>query len=385
MKNDPFPFQSYQKKDAPDRRRKHGFISPRKVEDRWNFYRKGMYVERRRHGLPGWLLPLLALLLIVVMVFWGVPTIISRLQAVINADQGQTDNQVNLLYGEDTWTVSKPVADVFDSDDLKAGRVTQALYNEPVRILSRDCAFGFAQVRLQDGTEGFMFLKDLADSRESIEPDLSSYRLVVAANTKRIMSHASSGTLLVEVVMGTVLFADYRGDGISRVRLPDGSEGWISDDGVIVLPPLGQIEPVAEGARYFCSTALAFNKVTVLQNGQSIYGVSTTGIARLAAAINGVTLPRSLAGQALSGQGISLSLDEETGLADLEQILPGDLVFLSAAAGNNEGQPESLAICVDRNQVLYARPGQTSIKLIDLTQNIDLWQRIITVRRLFPR
>ena len=385
MKNNPFPFQSYQKKAVADRRQKHGFVMPRKVEDRWNFYRKGMYVDRRKRGLPGWLLPLLALLLIVVLVFWGVPTIITRMQSIIDADQGQTDNQASLLYDVDTWAVCRPVADVFDSDDLKAGRVTQALYNEPVRILSRDCAFGFAKVRLQDGTEGFMFLKDLADSRDSIEPDLFSYRLVVAANTKRVMSHASSGTLLVEVVMGTVLFADYRGDGISRVRLPDGSEGWVSDDGIIVLPPLGPIEPAAEGARYFCSSAMAFNKVTVLQNGQSIYGVSTTGIARLAAAINGVTLPRSLAGQALSGQKISLVLDAETGLADLKQVLPGDLVFLSAASGNEDAQPASLAICVDQNQVLYARPGQTSIKLIDLTQNIDLWQRIVMVRRLFQQ
>lgn len=385
MKNNPFPFQSNQKKSAAGRRQKRGFVSPRKVEDRWNFYRKGLYVERRRRSLPGWLLPLLALLLIVGLVFWGAPAVITRLQSMINANQGQTDNQADLLYGDDTWAVSKPVADVFDRDDLKAGRLTQALYNEPVRILTRDCAFGFVQVRLQDGSTGYMMLKDLADSRESIEPGRFSYQLVVAAGTKRIMSHASSGTLLVEVVMGTVLFADYRGDGISRVRLPDGSDGWISDEGVIVLPPEGQVEPASEGAKYFCNSAMTFNKATALQNGQSIYGVSTTGIARLAAFVNGVTLPRSLAGQAQSGSKINLVPDAATNLVDLEQILPGDLVFLADSADQENTQPAALAICVGKNQVLFARPGQTSIRLLDLTQNIDLWQRIVLVRRLFPQ
>lgn len=374
---------SESKKKRPDRRNRQGFVPPRQVEDHWNLYRKEIYVARPGRGLPAWFLPFLTLVLIIVIVFWIAPAIINHLQSSKTAGQEQQGNQASLLYDENTWTVSNAVADVFASDDLKADRVTQALYNEPVKILSKDCTYGFAQIQLNDSTKGFMLVKDLADYRDSIEPDLFRYKLIVSAPSKRIMSHASQGTLLVEVMMGTVLYADYRGDGISRVKLPDGSAGWISDDGVVILSPHGKIKPPADGAKYFCSTALAFNQVTKLENGQSIKGISTAGIARLAALVNGLELPRSVAAQSKYGQAVTLAKNKETGLVKLELIKSGDLVFFANSSSEKDKTPDTLAICIDQNQVLYVRPGQTSIKLIDLTQNKDLWKQIFLVRRLF--
>ncbi len=151
--------------------------------------------------------------------------------------------------------------------------------------------------------------------------------MVVAETTKRILSHARRGTLLVEVPMSTVLFADYRGNGIARVALPDGQIGWLSESGMVVLASDGQIQQVADGERYFSSTALAFNQITHLPNGQSIYGVSTVGIARLAALVNGLSLPHRLEDMAGSGNPVRLEIDEQTGLYDLTAILPGDLIF----------------------------------------------------------
>jgi len=388
MNNQPMPFNNGRQSPEPGRRgkaRNQGFVPPRQVEDHWRFYRKGLYVTRPGRSLPAWLIPLIALLLIVVLVFWGAPTVITRIRMALNAGQDNGQDQASLLYDASTWTVGRSVADVFDKDDIKAGRITQALFNEPVSILSTDCVYGFVQVRLSDGTEGYMLKEDLADSRDSIEPDFFTYKLVIAATTKRVMSHASKGTLVAEVMMGTILFADYRGDGISRVRLPDGSYGWVSDEGVIVLPALGQIDPPADGARYFCTTALAFNQVTVLQNGQSIRGISTVGIARLAGAVNGIALPRTLLDLSRSGTAVELAKTEETGLINLDTLKAGDLVFLAAAYnGPDVPQPSDMAIYLGSGQILYAQSGQSSIRLIDLTQNTDLWQRLILARRLYP-
>jgi len=364
------------------RQQKKGYQDPKKIEDHWDIFSQNVYVETSRRNIPAWLLPLIVLLLLVLLIFWAAPTVITRIQAFLHIGVYENDEPPSLLYGDDTWTVGKSVANVFTADDLKAGRLTQALYNEPVLILTSDCAPGFVQVRLSDGSQGFMRTSDLINSRSSIEPDLFSYKLVIAETTKRIMSHASQGTLLAEVPMGTVLFADYRGNGISRVALPGGQTGWISDDGVIILEPTSQILPVADGARYFCSTALAFNQITVLPNGQSVYGISTAGIARLAGAINGIALPRLLPDLAASGQPVDLQVNEETGLIETDSIKAGDLVFLRDQAGNSE-QATDMGVCVADGQILYAGPGQTSIRLVDLAANPDLLKRILFVRRLY--
>jgi hypothetical protein len=383
MEYKPFSMTPAKNRQKQDRRQSKGFVQPRKVEDYWKFYKKGLYITRPGRGLPAWLLPLSALILILALVFWAAPAAINRIKLSRNAAAQQGEDQISLLYGKETFTIGKPVADVFDRDDLKAARLSQGLYNEPVSILSQDCAYGFVQVRFEDGLEGYMLLEDLVNSRNSIEPDLFSYKLIVAASSKRVMSHASKGTLLVEVMMGTVLYSDYRGNGISRVSLPGGGTGWISDDGVIVLGPLEQVsQPAVDAARYFCNSAMAFNQITVIENGQSIRGISLVGIARLAGFVNGLKLPRTLAGLSASGLAVALEKDEATGLVKLDQIQEGDLVVLSRAG--NASMPGSLAICTGPNLILYARPGRAAISLLDISQNTDLWQRILYVRRLYP-
>ncbi len=364
------------------RQTQRGSARLRKVEDNWNFYKKGLYITRPGRGLPAWLLPLSALLLIVALVFWGAPAAVNRIKQARAASGDPLDGPVTLLYGPPTRTVREPVADVFDRDDLKAGRLTQVLYNEPVLVLSEDCAYGFVQVRLADGLEGFMLRDDLADNRESIEPGYFQFKLVVTATSKRIMSHARKGTLLVEVMLGTVLFADYRGSGISRVRLPDGGSGWLSDDGVIILQPDAAVSrPATDAVRHFCNSAMAFNQITSLENGQSIRGISTVGIARLAGFVNGLQLPRSLAGLAQSGEPVPFQRDPVSGLADLNTMLPGDLIFLAAA--DDPDRPGSLAICTAPGMVLYARPGRSTVALLDLAQHPELCEKVILIRRLF--
>lgn len=361
------------------KKNKQGFQPPRQVEDLWNLYKKDVYVEKPPHNIPPWLLPLIIFLLIVVIIFWAAPTVLQRVQSRNQDQEGQ--ETVALAYGKDIFTVAVPIADVFDRDDIKGRRVTQALYNEPVSVSTEPAAYGFSPVTLQDGTAGYMLTEELSSNHQSIEPALALKKVIVSTSSKRIMSHATKGTLLVEVMMGTVLYADYQGDGILRVQLPDSQQGWISDEGVIVLPADGTIETTTEGARYFCSSAMTFHRATVLDQGQSISGISMTGAVRLAAFVNGIILPRSIEGQMAAGQAISLTNVADTGLPDLSGLLPGDLVFLRESALSD--QVTQVAICMESGQFLLMKNHASSISLVDPAQDTDLQSRIAAVRRLF--
>lgn len=368
---------------------KHGFRPPRKVEEYWNLYKKAIYVEKPQRRLPAWFFPLLALVLIIALVFWAAPMAISRLQGSFGRSDDNPE-QIKLIYDSDTWVVKKPVADLFQDDDLKSGRITQALYNEPVKVTESKTQWGFKHVILSDGSSGYMLNDDISDYRQSIEPSLALFKVTVISSSKRIMSHARSGTLLTEVMMGTQLFSDYRGDGILRVHMPEGGYGWVSEDGLLIMDPEENVQTPDDGARYFCSSAMAFHHVTVLEQGQSMAGASIPGVTRIAALVNGVILPRGIEYQMQVGNKIDLAYlqpdDEESDSKalqpDLSSLAAGDLVFADDKA--NPGTPVSMAIVMENGQFLMSPTTKTSIELVDPTIIPDWTERIISVRRIFP-
>ncbi|NLW11431.1 MAG: C40 family peptidase [Clostridiaceae bacterium] len=386
-----------------------GFRPPKKIEEYWNLYKKDIYVEKPDRRMPPWFAPLIVFLLIVALIFWAAPMALSRLQIDIGKDDGE-GNTVEYLYDDSFRAVRQPVADIFVQPDIKSRRLAQALYNEPVQLQNENLTWGFNQVRLPDGTSGYMLSSDLSADKDSLEPGLGFFKVIVVQSAKRIMSHARSGTMLVEVMMGTELIADYRGDGILRLRLPDGQFGWASENGMMVIDAEQDIEIAPDGARYFCSSAMTFHSVTVLAKGQSRSGISTEGIARIAGIVNGIALPRSMKEQMSSGQPVPLEYeslptqnedetDDNTESSDtdteetaegpvqktplkLDILQPADLVFADDAA--NPGEPVSMAIVMENGQFLMARPDRQSIQLVDPLQMPGWTERIIAVRRLYP-
>lgn len=356
------------------------FEPPMHIDKHWPIYRENVFVDRKQHRLPFWAAPLITLLAIVIVVFYVAPTI-SRRIINLTHNRDSEGQQISRSYDEMNRVVSSPIADLYESADIKAKRMTQVLYNEPVTLFDVKTTYGFRQVELSDGTVGFMRESDLSTYCDAAEPGLAINKLVVATGSKRIMSHAKTGTLIVEVVMGTVLYADYRGDGISRVLLPSGGSGWISDDGLIILPPDGKVQPVANGARYFTTTSLSFLNVTLLNKGMTVYGASIPGIARVSAAVNGVTLPRIMSDQMTSGNPVNLVRDQETDLVKTSILLPGDLLFFGQTP--DAATPSRMAICISENSLLVENQGRSSIRLLDPAKDETFWSNLIAIRRIF--
>ena len=215
----------------------------------------------------------------------------------------------------------------------------------------------------------------------SCEPDLHLFKLVVADISKRVMSHASNGTLIAEVNMNTVLYADVKRDGVYQVQLPNGESGWISSSGVIEL---GINEETAEvGVRYFVSSVLTMVNATYLDGGVTNRGISIQGLAYVAAGVNGVPIPRELKDQIDCGTEVKLEYDVVTGELLIDSIIPGDIVFLSDPYRPNSREPYESAICTNSGVLLMRSKTGTSIKLCKFDADSELVDRIITVRRVF--
>ena len=291
------------------------------------------------------------------------------------------DEDPVLIYDDSYRVVKSYCTSVMQKADIKSQRITQLLMNEPVHLMEEESENGYVLVRSMDNIVGYVREDDLSSDMSSCEPELHQYKLVIADMSKRVMSHASSGTLIAEVMMNTVLYSDVKRDGVYQVTLPNGETGWISSSGVVEL---GLDEETANsGVRYFVSSALMMVNSTYLQGGLTKRGISMQGLVYVSASVNGVKLSREMDSQIQEGHPVQLEYDAVTRDLLLESIHPGDLVFLSDPYHPENKHPYEVAICTDTGVLLMRDQRGTSIKLRNFTAHSDLVKRIIEVRRVF--
>lgn len=369
------------KKDEGVSNKIHIFGEAQDVHKVWDLSDKDAYIQRRWHRkIPRFILPTLIIVMLAALIFWILPGIVNRYSST-GEEQQQEETAPIRVFDTSTRVVTVYAANLMSSDDIKSELVTQVLYNEPVTVLDTICKEGFLHIRTQDGKEGYLVDTSLSDKLDSVEPNLHKYKLVVSDVSKNIMSHASNGTLLIKAMMNTVLYADMRGNGVYQVSLPDGETGWVGSSGVIEL---GLNDPVKKiSVRYFVSSVLSFVNVTRIDHGITMKGMSVEGLAYVTAAVNGVTLPRTMEEQMAEGERVDPTYDEVTGLLDISSILPGDLVFLNDPKNPTSAAPYEMAICTDSGSLLMASKSRTTIRIVTLTDNEELAARIIAVRRIF--
>ncbi len=260
-------------------------------------------------------------------------------------------------------------------------RIAEVFYNEPVRYIS-DSENGYCKIQTMDGLIGYVKAASLLDEMDSVEPDIHQYKLIVSDPSKNIMTHASNGTLIQKVMMNTVLYADIKREGVYQVALPGGDSGWIGSSGVIELPTRGDTEEVS--SRYFVSSVLTFVNAKYIENGMSIDGASVNGAVYVSAEINGIEIPRTMEGQAETGIEVVPDLDAVTGQIRIDQILPGDILFLSSPKkAPGDTQIYEMAVCTDTGTLFMLSPARTTIRLRNFESGDDICERIITIRRIF--
>ncbi len=345
--------------------------------DMWGLGRRDSTVQIKSHTiLIRFIAAILVTAIIIASVFVILPKTLPELFRGTNIELF-VQKEVNLMYDDSYRVVNVTATNVLTRPDNTSARITQVLYNEPVQVID-DSDAEYTKIRTEDGIEGYVRTADLIDDTSSVEPDLHEYMLVISDTSKNVMTHASQGTLITQVMMNTVLYSDIKRDGVYQVSLPGGETGWVGSSGVIEIEPRSSIEVVS--SRYFVSSALSLVNATYFENGITKQGISVNGLVYVCSCVNGIVMPRTLEEQMAAGVSVPLEYDAVTGDLMIESIIPGDLVFLRSPTGIGEYDE---AICTDTGTLIMRSEAGTTIRLRNFTADSDIASRIVSVRRVF--
>ena len=356
-----------------------------KAEDMYDTWglgdREASVKTRRKNLLAGAAIAAVVVILVVASVFYILPAVLPGFFKGSNIELF-VEKPVNLIYDDTYRVVRKSVSDVMSEPSPSSERVTQVLYNEPVKILADNMGDGYTLIKTVDGIEGYVKSSDLLSGTDSVEPDLHEYKLIVSETSKNVMTHVSQGTLITQVMMNTVLYADVKRDGVYQVSLPGGGTGWIGSSGVIEISPRAEIEEVS--CRYFVSSALSFVNSVYKENGITMNGMSVSGMTYVCSCVNGISMPRTLEGQMQMGTEVTLEYDVVTGELITDDIIPGDLVFFEVV-GTDGSEEYEMAVCTGTGTLLMVSSSGTTMRLVDFGPESSLCDKIVTVRRVFSQ
>ncbi len=345
--------------------------------DMWGLGKRDSTVQIKSHRmLIRFIAAILITAIIIASVFVILPRTLPELFRGTNIELF-VQKEITLMYDDSYRVVNVTVTNVLRRADNTSPRLTQVLYNEPVQVIEESDG-EYTKIRTSDGIEGYVRSTDLIADTSSVEPDLHEYMLVISDTSKNVMTHASQGTLITQVMMNTVLYSDIKRDGVYQVSLPGGETGWVGSSGVIEIEPRSSIEVVS--SRYFVSSALSLVNATYFENGITKQDISVNGLVYVCSCVNGIVMPRTMEEQMEMGVSVPLEYDAVTGDLMIESIIPGDLVFLRSPTGIGEYDE---AICTDTGTLLMRSDAGTTIRLREFTADSDLASRIVSVRRVF--
>ncbi len=355
------------------------------MQDKWGLSEKQATLGGvRKRKLLGLIIAVAVFIFLLVGVFYILP----RLSNIVPDFFKGTNIElfakpvINLEFEDSSYRVviDSTVA-LMSAPEASSDRIAEVLFNEPVTYISPS-RNGYCKIKTSDGLTGYVKDSSLIDETDSIEPDNHQFKLIVSDPSKNIMTHASNGTLIKKVMMNTVLYGDIKREGVYQVALPGGTIGWIGSSGVIELSPRAETEEVS--SRYFVSSVLTFVNAEYIKNGMSIDGASVNGVVYVSAEVNGIAIPRTMAEQAKAGVEVIPEPDAVTGEIMIDQILPGDILFLSSPK-KSSGDKEiyEMAVCTDTGTLFMLSPARTTVRLRNFESGDEICNRIITIRRVF--
>ncbi|HHW56937.1 MAG TPA: SH3 domain-containing protein [Clostridia bacterium] len=233
--------------------------------------------------------------------------------------------------------------------------ITQLNLNDIVTVLEQQN--GWYKVRLSDGREGWVFGKYVAVRSLSNVSRGDSERTekvgIVTGNYVNLRSEGSlSGGVIMQLTKNTIVDVLDQQNGWYKVKLADGTEGWIYGEYLSVRSSSNVsrgeadrnlVDNLIEYAKTFLGTKYVYG-------GSTPAGFDCSGFVQYVFKHFGFSLPRTADDQATIGEKVNR-----------EDLQPGDLVFfktLGSQVINHVG------IYIGNGQFIHASSGASKKKVV---------------------
>lgn len=301
---------------------------------------------------------------------WGIRLFI--LIAMLMTGCGTRDIPVTkneqLLSGitpESAAVITEAVVDVFDKPDIYSTRITQALFNQVIKVVAEKNSW--TQINLLDGTTGWVKTKYTSRDIDCVTDGGINNRIVVTAKSVDVYSGTNNNVKYKQIVMGTELYSFGKTKTGYDVLLPGNKRGWVEEGGVIAVPISDNVIPKTSRDD-FIQTIQKFEGTIYIIGGISRWGIDSSGLIYVCSRINGVEVPRQLEAM------------QKTGTQVLEnELQAGDLLLFSSDSTKKDTC--DVGVYIGQNQFIHSSP--TKGVITETLEDSYFRDRVSTIRRIF--
>lgn len=270
---------------------------------------------------------------------------------------------INLLpdstVGEESWgLVSVSVSNMKATPSHSAELVSQAVMGTPVRLLKK--SGGWILTQTPDRYIGWINSSSItALTDNEFEAWKKTPRFIYLNRYGDIFPGRDSGTLVSDIVAGSIVADSGGKEGIARVVLPDGRKGMIARELLADFDLwCSTVSPEPQNLVRF---ARMFTGHTYMWGGTSPYAVDCSGFMKMIYFTGGIILARDASQQYRYGKKVDIS-------SSLDSLLPGDLVFFGNVSSEGSERINHVGMYIGDTKVIHSS-GMVRINSLDSTRS----------------
>lgn len=262
--------------------------------------------------------------------------------------------------------------------------MTQTLLGTPVQVLKKQGAFYLVKTpdNYLSWTDGSLKLMN----EQSFKAWQKAEKVMFTADYGHAFtSPRLDGVRVSDLVSGNILQLLIWGKEFCKISYPDGRTGYVETAKISLYKDW--VKRPNPSAKSILKTAETLIGVPYLWGGTSVKGVDCSGFTKTAYFLNGIVIPRDASQQALVGDLVDVLDNDSISVAKcLKNLLPGDLLFFSAAKrrGTNGGRVSHTAIYMGNGEFIQSASMVKISSLVPSAANYDSGQSptLVGARRI---